>query len=147
MVCFISGSLALAPHSSKQLRVYLKAVSGWMHGKILPCFIPVYFLFGNSDFWIQLCWLMNSVIQLIEVVMVCASQPCRRNSIDFRHYASIGNRFKLQLEHSFCGLVEFATDLPFHSFRNALLTPPLHVFTSWAPLSRIQVCRFNNWVS
>lgn len=97
MVCFLSCSIELAPRNFKRLCVYLKAVSGWMHGKTPPCFIPVYFSFGNSDFWIQLCWLMDSVIQLIEVVIVCASQPCRRNSVDSRHYASVGNRFSLQL--------------------------------------------------
>ena len=99
----------------------LKALSGWVHGKTPPCFFPVYFLFGTSDFWTQLCWLMDSVIQLIEVVMVCASHPCRRNSVDFRHYASIGNRFSLQLEHSFCDLVEFPDYLPFHTFKKCFV--------------------------
>jgi len=85
-----ASSMELAPDSSKQLCVCLKDFNGWMHERTYAYSILVYFLFGNFDFWIKLCWLMDSVIQLFGTVTVCASQPCRRNSVDLLLYASFG---------------------------------------------------------
>lgn len=90
MFWFILQVPELAPYNSKQLCVCLKTFNGWMHEQTPPYFIPVYFSFGSFGFCIKLCWLMDSVIQLLEVVIVCASQPCKRNSTDLWHYASIG---------------------------------------------------------
>lgn len=145
MVCFLSRSIELAPHSFKQLCVYLKAVSGWMHGKTPPMRIPVYF-----------CCLATLIFDPVVLVNgfsnsadwgsdgLCFSAMQEKPSGLPRHYASVGNRFSLQL--STLPVIWLSSLLIFPPYLQKMLCLHLsYVFFLPGDLCLIQVCRFTNW--
>lgn len=124
--------------------VCLKASSGWMHEQASPYFIPVSSLFGNFEFWIKLCWLMDSIIHLFEVVTVCASQPCSGNSTDLPCYASVGLHSNCS-SHGTHSLNWQNFLFIFPSIPSKMLLCTFHICVFFlTSLSLIQIYRFNN---